>query len=180
MRDANLFYNAFLAAAKRSGRAPDTPLVHFLKYLLLCLEVRGGWPTRAAQRRVGRVVVLTRSERMSRASLQRDASQLFKALVNAYRPSIERDQELSLVSVMHAHASQHARTPRGSVTVHWRVRDRIMTPHRVAMWISLSQLLSQIGKVFYNIQPPKTGLSAMLGMMEAMMGGGKARAKTGK
>lgn len=175
MRDANLFYNAFLAAAKRSGRAPDTPLVHFLKYLLLCLEVRGGWPTRAAQRRVGRVVVLTRSERMSRASLQRDASQLFKALVNAYRPSIERDQELSLVSVMRMQADKHAHR-----AVHWRVRDRIMTPHRVAMWISLSQFLSQIGKVFYNIQPPKTGLSAMLGMMEAMMGGGKARAKTGK
>ena len=40
MRDANAFYDAFLAAAKRTGGAPDTPLVNFLKYLLLCLEVR--------------------------------------------------------------------------------------------------------------------------------------------
>ena len=102
LQDANVVYETFLALAAQSGQPVDTPLTHFLGFLLQCL--------------------------------QREAAPLFKALVAAYEPSLARDEEMKL-------------------------------------------LVARIGKVFYRIEPPKTGLSAMMGMMEAMLGSGSGKGK---
>lgn len=90
LQDANVVYETFLALAAQSGQPVDTPLTHFLGFLLQCLQVR---PVLLLCTRQATLTTM----RVTCVALQREAAPLFKALVAAYEPSLARDEEMKLV-----------------------------------------------------------------------------------
>ena len=94
LQDANVVYETFLALAAQSGQPVDTPLTHFLGFLLQCLQVR---PVLLLCTKQATLTTM----RVTCVALQREAAPLFKALVAAYEPSLARDEEMKLVRPEH-------------------------------------------------------------------------------